>query len=390
MKKNIIVIKGQSQYNVLRIAADYMIESFRQKGYNVLELDLTVDGVLAEFKELVMNTPCELIFSFQALLFEQRLDNSVTSLLNSTKIPVFGHIVDHPVYHDFRLSSVNGDNITLGCIDKSHVEYVKKYYPNIENVVYLPHGGFKAETIISYENRTIDLFFPCSYSDPNEIMIQINNLPSVYSNMCKLFIQNMLDDPMLTLQDSLYFYLEKINFDYEIDDFKEIMNIVKIVDLYVRAITREKCIQCLLENNITVTVSGNGWSNFKTDYKDNLIILDSTGMDFTDVLNIMGNSKMVLNHISTHQHGTHERIFSSMICGAISLTHDFPIVNEEFTNNKDIVLFRDDQLQSLVDTIKYLINHESKAKEIAKQGYLIAKEHHTWLNNVDEILKVME
>ena len=387
MSENIIVLKGQSRYNVLRIAADYMIESFRKRGFNVLEFDLTIEGIIPEFIQTVSTTSCILLFSFQALLFDLCLTDD-KPFLNTLNFPIFGHIVDHPIYHSLRLSSIEGANIYLGCIDSSHVDYVKKYYSNIKHVTYLPHGGFNPNTIIPYNERTIDLFFPCSYAEPNEIMNQINKLPEVYQNMCKIIIKNMLNNPLLNLQDALYEYLDSVHFVYENDEFTLIMDIMSVVDEYIRAYSRDNCIQCLLENNIMVTVSGNGWSKFKSEYKYNLNIIDSSGIDFTNVLDIMANSKMVLNHIATHQNGTHERIFSSMLCGAICLTLDFPCIHNEFTDGENITLFSDSNLQALSDKVNNLLNSPIKAESIANQGYLIATESHTWLNNVDEILKI--
>ncbi|WMJ90212.1 glycosyltransferase [Anaerocolumna sp. MB42-C2] len=390
MAENIIVLKGQSQYNVLRIAADYMIESFKKRGYNVIEFDLTTDGALTEFIDTATKITCSLIFSFQALLFDVLLSDSKTALLNQLNIPVFGHIVDHPIYHNLRLSQVNGDNIYLGCIDQSHVDYVHKYYTNIKNVTYLPHGGFNASTITPYQERSIDLFFPCSYSEPDEIMNKINALPEVYQNMCIIFIKKMLDDPTQNLQDTLYQYLDNINFIYEDEDFTQIMEIVKVVDQYIRAYTRDKCIRYLLDNGITVTVSGNGWPKFKSAHINNLNILESNGMAFGDVLNVMGKSKMVLNHIATHQNGTHERIFTSMMCGAVCLTLDFPSVHTEFIDSKNIILFSDNNLKLFTDRIKDLLSYPTKAEEIAKKGTLIAAQSHSWLNNVDKILEIIK
>ena len=98
---------------------------------------------------------------------------------------------------------------------------------------------------------------------------------------------------------------------------------------------------------------------------------------------------MVLNHIPTYQTGMHERIFTTMMCGAICLTNDFPIVHDEFTDSENILLFSDNQLQSFADKINYIQASPNLARDIAHKGNLIANEHHTWSNNVDEILRIV-
>lgn len=389
MLGNILVFKGQSRYNVLRIAADYMVDSFRKKGYNVTIADLTIEGQLSEVLASALDKSYVLIFSFQALLFDLYLSDNKTLLLNAINTPVFGHIVDHPVYHHSRIAQPLGDKIYLGSIDKSHVEYVEKYYPHIKHAVFLPHAGFLAHNIIPYENRTVDLYFPSSYTNPSATINKIKDMPDIYQTMSMLLIKNMLKDPFLTLQNALATYLNEVNFTYLIDEFTELMDIFSIVDGYIRAYTRDKCIRCLLENNISVTVSGNGWDNFESDFQHNLIIMGSNGIDFLNVLEIIANSKMVLNDIATYQTGLHERIFTSMLCGAICLTNDFPIIHDEFTDRENILLFSHNQLQRFADKINTILASPDLAIQIAYKGNLIASQYHTWSNNADEILRIV-
>lgn len=389
MKGKILVFKGQSRYNVLRIAADYMVDAFYKKGYQVHLVDLTLEEERQRIME-ILGEEYDLIFSFQALLFDSCLTDGKTSDLSFlANTPVFGHIVDHPIFHSTRLEPSHGTNIFLGCIDRSHVDYIKKYYPSIRNVFYLPHAGFKAKNIIPYENRTIDVFFPSSYIKPSVILDKIEKLPEVYKVIAKELIHNMLENPLLHLQDALYLYLYQIKFEYKYDEFLDLMQIFSVVDEYIRVYTRDKCIRYLLKNKINITVSGGGWREFDTNHKNYLHIISTTGLEFFDVLEFMGNSKMVLNHVPTLQNGMHERIFSSMLCGAICLTNDFPIIHEEFTDNKNIILYSNSKLQTFADKIKELLVTPYKAKEIATTGQYIAEQSHTWDRNAQEILNIV-
>ncbi|MDF2544535.1 MAG: hypothetical protein K0S47_4253, partial [Herbinix sp.] len=160
------------------------------------------------------------------------------------------------------------------------------------------------------------------------------------------------------------------------------------VDLYVRTTTRDHCIHSLLSNNIKVTVNGAGWDKFNNKPGYKLEIITDKGLDISQTLNIMGKSKMVLNHLPTYQNGMHERIYSSMRAGAISLTLDFPIVHEQFTDNENIILFQDFRHQDLADRVKYLLDHPIEAARIAEQGKESADELHTWAHNSNKILKI--
>lgn len=389
MKGKILVLKGESLYNVLRIAADDMVKAFQNKGYDVIVLDLVMEEDANRLND-VLRERLDLIFSIQALLFDFCLTDEKTAKFSAFKnTPVFGHIVDHPIYHNARVATIHGDNMYVGCIDRKHVEYIQNYYPGVKNALFIPHGGFLPQRIVPYEERSIDLYFPCSYKRPSKIRDDIDKLPQVYRNVAYLLIERMLEDRLLTLQDALYAYLEKIRFEYTSEEFSQLMCILNSVDKYIREYSRDKCIRCLIESGIRVTVSGSGWEDFDADLLSEVHVLGSEGIDFLEVVETMADSKFVLNNAPAYQYGTHERIFTSMLCGAICLTHDFPIMHEEFIDGEDILLYSDDNLPLFIDRIKELLNSPDQAKKIANRGYQKAKQSHTWANNAETILRIV-
>ncbi len=388
MTKRILILKGESLYNVLRIAADYMADAFQKNGYQVIVLDLTMEEDRKCFLNVLENK-YDLIYSFQALLFETEVGDSGMSLFSLFKdTPVFGHIVDHPNEHASRLISTHGDNMYIGCIDKSHVTYIHKYYPTVKHAIYLPHAGFSPKKVIPYRDREIDLFFPCSYKDPEEVLTSIDHLPEVYRNIAKHIISKLIENPLALLQDELEYYLQSVNFAYSGEEFTVLMHYMENVDQYIRAFIRDQCIRYLLSQNIKVTVSGSGWDRFQSEDKCNLEIVGENGLDFLEVLELMSNSKIVLNNAPTYQYGTHERIFTSMLCGSVCLTNDFPVIREEFSQDENIILYSMHELENLAARIKLILDDVSIGESIALKGYVYAKENHTWARNAEKILKM--
>ena len=387
MYKRILVLKGFSRYNVLRLAADEMIDAFLYLGYDVTEADIA-DGDYVNTFRTAFEQQYDLIFSFQALYLDLRLKDNASSFMASLNTPVFAHIVDHPIYHSLRLAPSQGDTIHLGCIDHNHYQYIRKYYPHIKNVYYLTHGGFTPITDIPYEDRYFEVYFPSSYSKPETSIIKMEALPAVYCNLAKQLTDQMLKNPLLTLQVALDQYFERINFECSSEEFTEIMNLMSPVDQYIRSYTRDQLLRSILDHGIHITVSGDGWEEFIPDEHHNLSILSNEGLDIRDTLSIMGNSKMVLNHIPTLQNGMHERIFSTMRCGSISITNNYPIVSEEFVNHKNILLYEQCDLQSLAESIIYYLNNTDKAKALAEEGRKTADAAHTWYHNAKKILEI--
>ena len=389
MSGKILVLKGMSRYNVLRQAADEMVEGFINQGFKVVIVDLTLEDQIKKFPNFIFEDTYDLIFSFQAIAFEIRLKDNLSSFLNALNIPIFGYIVDFPVYHDYRIAPMQGDNMYFGFIDRSHVDYVHKYYPHVVNAYYLPHGGFEGRNIKHYNERTIDLYFPSSYTSPEEIMNQINELPTVYKNISNLIIPQLLEHPLLTLQDALANYLEQVKFTYTSEEFTQIVSILYLVDQYIRTYTRDKLVRYLLNNQINLTVSGTGWEHFVNNSDNHFTVLASEGLDIIDTLEIMGNSKMVLNNTPTYQDGMHERIFSSMRCGAILLTNDFPCIHEEFTPGENILLYSDADFSGFADQIQHLLSHPEEAQSIANNGKQIADASHSWSDRAKNVLELV-
>ncbi len=388
MQGSILVLKGQSLYNVLRMAADSMAEAFHDMDYEVTVLDLTIDKEVEAFNwNLVENF--DLVFSFQALLFDYCPQDGKSAMFASFKdTKFFGHIMDHPIYHSTRVASNHEINMYVGCMDKGHVDYIERYYPGVKNVMFIPHGGFTPNRMVPYKERTIEVFFPGSYKKPSAVIDKIDNLPEVYRNLSYKLIDEMKAHPLLALQDVLLQYLEEVNFAFSSEEFSQIMLAVAVVDEYIHEDSRDYCIRGLLNNGIRLSVCGSGWDELDINLKDKIQILNDGGMDFTEVLECMGNSKMVLNHIPTLQQGMHERMFSSMLSGAISLTNDFPIIHEEFIDGENIILYNEETIFELSERIKELIANPDKAEEIANNGYKIAKNSHTWAKNAETILRI--
>ncbi|BCJ92949.1 hypothetical protein acsn021_05180 [Anaerocolumna cellulosilytica] len=386
MKINILILKGQSMYNVLRHASDQIADGFTELGCNVTILDLTLEKDCEQISVSLLST-FHIVFSFQALLFSECIKNTNAPIISYNKnVTFFGHIVDHPIYHLHRLTTAHSDNMHIACIDYSHIEFINAYLPNVKHTTFLSHGGFTSHADTPFKKRDIDIFFPSSYVPPSVIYDEIKSLPDVYKNIANDLIETMLINPMLTLQEALKDYLTKIHFTYSNDEFVELMELYNVIDRYIRAYTRDQIITCLLDHEIKVTVCGNGWEDSEYTNSDFLSIATIPDKDITNVINLMSRSKIVLNHVPTLQEGFHERIFTSMLNGAICLTNDFPIINKDFKNMSNIILYNINLDNSCIDNIKSVLNDNCLGSQIALNGYKIAQKSHSWAHNAEKIL----
>lgn len=104
--QKIVLIKGGSQYDVLRVFVDHLSESFRTLGYEIAILDLNKTDFIEDLKNIKgsVKTFIALNGAGLTLMFKER------SLFDALNVPLVSWFVDHPFYHWERLTH----NITKG------------------------------------------------------------------------------------------------------------------------------------------------------------------------------------------------------------------------------------------------------------------------------------
>ena len=85
--------------------------------------------------------------------------------IDMIEAPFFDYIVDHPLYHDPILKQPV-KNLNVICIDRDHADYVRKYYPHIKKVSFLPVPVGIHSSLMPFERRRNTLLFTGSYYPP--------------------------------------------------------------------------------------------------------------------------------------------------------------------------------------------------------------------------------
>jgi len=150
---------------------------------------------------------------------------------------------------------------------------------------------------------------------------------------------------------------------------------------------RIEWIQYLLDNGINVKVFGKGWDKYpelKHIYGGFL-----NGKDFVKTIN---ETKINLNFgWGSINDGTLQikgRTFEFGACNSFQITNYNPVLNNYFTENKDIVYFRNNE--DLLEKIKYYLNNEKERERIAQNCYENVIKNHTWEKRFNDIFKQIE
>ena len=162
------------------------------------------------------------------------------------------------------------------------------------------------------------------------------------------------------------------------------------IDFYVRIYARNKVIRALLNAGITVTVCGRNWSEFPENETEraHLQILGEE-LPFEEAIEVMADSKVVLNVMPWFKDGSHERIAMGSMNGAVCVTDASEYVSEVWGKN-GVVYYDWRKPDELVEKLRALSEDKTEAERIAAEGQRIAEENVSIDIFAEEITKQIE
>ena len=375
-QRNILFIKGINQYGVLSYMLDSMAEELANRGYNVQ---------IYEWNEMeqVKDKKWDVCISCQAIdmTFDVNADKYVTWL------------VDHPVLFEQRLMKLRHmNNLWIACVDQTHVRFLREVM-EYHNVFYLPHFGGMSGCEKKYYDREINVFFPASYVDIE--MFEKDNSDwrtGAVKVISDQVINELKENNHICIEHAIKNVLRRIGEKVDREFLTECMEVFgSYVDSYISKYYRNQIVKCLLDEDISLTVVGRNWKSFEERYQygDKLNIL-SENMTYNEVLECMGNSKMVLNVFPWFKDGSHERVTSALLNGAVCLSDQNEYTKRFLNNEVSAILYDRNEPKHLAKKIKYYLQHEDEANNIAERGQLIAKNNMTVKSNIDILFTNLE
>lgn len=375
-KHNIMFLMGQSQYGALRRLINDTAAGFRKIGYNTLVVDMMQEDFWQQIFWAKEN------YEFDAAITYNLMGCDSDAIRHIGK-KYCSLMCDHPIWHEDRLPYADEDTI-VWYGDRYNLNYVKKYYPNIGRVrdIMGPSDYFQED--VAYSDRLFDLVFIGSYSRPEEIYDYICNIYSgSVLELVKAFIEKLVVSPNLTYEDGLRETLDDFGLNDIVDEqFRDTAGEFRWVNKYIRSYYRDKIIREIIQNGIAIHVSGNGWENFESEYRDNIVIENN---DWYTAKKMIANAKISLNVMPWFKAGFHDRAVSSMLSGSILLTDSSEFIEENFRDMDNVVIYHLDGVQAIPEKIKYLLSHEKKAERIAENGREFAMKNFSWKKMAEDM-----
>lgn len=321
----------------------------------------------------LLRDPPDCTLSFNGLLPDEAGDFFCERL----QIPHVACLVDSP--NKF-LSLIQSKLNIITCIDQDWASFFLGL--GHSNTLFLPHaveqdfrGSVEAE-------RPYDVTFLGTCLDIDELRESWNELfsPGLIAVLNEAIDLTLSDQKTSYLQAFTLALSERIRSHADIDPNSLVLpDVLDNLEFYIRGKDRLDLLMALRDVKVHVfgTKSGsNGWDKYLKGAPKNIEFHGR--LSYTEALDALRKSKIVINSCPSIKAGAHERIFAGFLAGAAILTNDHAYIRELFDPEKEILLYRHDGYEAVNAQLADLVADEERRRAMVLSAGKKVIAHHTW------------
>lgn len=388
----VALLKGQSQYGVLRDFVDEVAAGFIARGWDAKILDFveTYDATTGLERAFAAAGPLDLVFSVNAFGDARTPDGRYITDL--TGAPHVLQYVDYPLNFVERFSKLS-PNLAVLVVDRSHIRLIDTVFGK-ERFAYLgfgPHGGMgevasmpatAAEWIAA---RPVPVFFAGTNYRPDKS--QWPSLPDEVQYMFDAAIDMSLSREWVSPSEAVDAVMKSCGVDPDDpaldklmrDTVREIRQLTVLVQEFVRCERRQRFLSAARKIGLPLTVAGKNW--------DGVAGVDNRGpLEIGDCLGLMRRSRLAFSLSGNFGDGSHERPLSAMLAGTAVACDRTGFYESAFVPGRDLFLFRWLSLESDLAAIAALLDEPEKLFAMAQSGQRAVASGHRWDHRVDDII----
>lgn len=361
-----------------------------------------------------------LSFNFHGICQEpQFMDENGMYIWEGLSIPVCNILADHPYYY-YNLLAQRPPLYYQCSIDGAHQRFMERFFPEVARGPFLPLAGTKLsrakrageeercqEVVIGGEKgrkipfeaivkqnkpiweRPIDVLFTGNYASPERFEPYITRLGEEYTLFYYEIINDLLANPMQNVEDVVERYMRREIPEVTEEELKQTMQNITFIDLYIRYKVRGQVVQTLVDSGIKVHVFGDKWDELPVLHPENLV--DGDSLYSEECLAYTCESKICINVLPWFKEGGHDRIYNTMLNGAVLLTDSNPWLSDYLREDENCKIFDLTKLEELPQMVRALLEQPEQMQQIAQKGLQDAKDHtwhkrmevfHTWVEQL--------
>lgn len=383
--KRLILFAGV--YDTLDIFTDQLKKAFEERGYEIMLFDSrNMQESLVRLSDFIRQ-PVRAALTFNNLGFNMELVKG-RNIWEDLGIPCINILMDHPFCYKPALDAAPMNGIVL-CIDRNHMKYLNRFHSKIPVTGFLPHGGIELPGVKKpIREREIDVLYAGGLSK----RFAANVMPDFtkykgfdQEELCRRVYEDVTAHPYKTTEQGIEEQLLKMGVLLEDARLGQVIADFHFLDLYIVSYFRERAVAAVANAGIELHLYGAGWEDCAWISLPNVHYMGKVSAD--RIVELMRNTKIVLNTMTWFKDGTHERVFNGMLQGAVTVSDSSVYMKEEFDGSEDgeMILFELEELEILPEKIKKLLNDPVLAQGIADRGYQKAKQSHTWTVRANEL-----
>ena len=381
MIKRIVMMEGGVE--TLSYFSHQMAGEFQKLGYAVFFYDLKQEessaGKLRKFirpRETVLVT-----FNFQGLEKEAGVyREGIGYLWDTYHIPCYNIAADHPYFYDDRLKDLPEKYRHIS-IDRRQKAYFEEFYPEYVSRGFLPLAGTglrqgedEAKTGKAGAQGDAEQAAPCydviltgNYTKLSFFEPYINWINEEYAAFYRGIIDDLLEHPACTVEEVALAHCEREMGKEPNDQLRIALHKMIFIDLYVRNYWRGKAVRTLVNAGIPVHVVGKGWEELEDVRHPECLKLHSQTASVT-CLEMLADAKVSLNVMPWFKDGAHDRVFNSILNGAVCVTDPSCYLEEELHEGEGVCYVALQDMDALPEKVKDLLQNDSGRNEIVQRG----------------------
>lgn len=352
-------------------------------------LENFVEDMQAAGRKIIMFS-----FNFNGLAGEKYLYRDDGSIFWEEKdILCINMVLDHPFYYHKYIAHLPKKYMQIS-IDRNHERYMQRFFPDIALFGFLPLAGTHLETgeeMIPLADRPMDIIMTGNYTVPQSFDRYIAHFDKEYIEFYHSILDKQLANPQCTLEEIAEPMLREALAEegwLSDDDIKSCYANMIFIDLWARFEYRGRAAAAIADSGIRIHTFGEGWDEVPCAHPENII--QHGGCSSLKCLEAIAQSKLSLNVMPWFKDGAHDRIFNTMLNGAVSISDDSRYLREVLTDEKDIVFYSLCGMEELCQKVHSLLNDKEKMQNIAEEGFKTAVSNHTWAHRAKVIAKLFE
>lgn len=359
-----------------------LAKAFRKLGHEVFFYDCN-DQYLS-FKKLTdfieLGNTVGFAFNFNGMINDDFLcDGKEPVFWDRTGIPYINMIVDHPFYYHDEFLHVPKKYTNI-CIDNNHKKYYDRFFPNLGRSLYMPLAGTRLDNrqpLIPLCKRKYDIIFTGNYIRPEHFEKYLQNCDPSIIEFYHGIRQHLYDCPDDLLEDYAEKRIRKEFKDKVSDDYlRECFKNMIFLDLQARHYYRGKAVAAIADAGFKINVYGAGYDTLECAHPENIITHGN--VNSLKCLEAIAQSRVSLNVMPWFKDGPHDRVFNTMLNGAVCLSDHSTFLDEHYTDNNDIAFYELNDIAALPQRYAELMSDPGRMEDIVQNACREASQSETW------------